>query len=66
MAATGTLISRGRRHTSSAVMLPVSLPDHLIVLRMPGAPCRVGPPGPQPGVSVAGRGERSGAALMNF
>jgi len=37
-------------------MLPMSLPDHLIVLRMPGPPCRVGPPGPQPGASVAGRG----------
>jgi len=34
----------------------MSLPDHLIVLRMPGPPCRVGPPGPQPGASVAGRG----------
>ena len=42
-------------------MLPVSLLDHLIVLRMPGAPCRVGSPGPQPGASVAGR---SGAALI--
>jgi hypothetical protein len=26
------------------------------MLLMPGAPCRVGPPGPQPGASVAGRG----------
>jgi len=43
------------------VTLPVSLSDHLIVLRMPGAPCRVGLPRPQPGASAAGR---SGAALI--
>jgi hypothetical protein len=45
--------------TQACVMLPVSLLDRLIALRMPGAvPGR--PPGPQPGASVAGRG---GAAL---
>ena len=31
---------------------------------MPGPPCRVGPPGPQPGASGPGAAERSGAALI--
>lgn len=39
--------------TQACVMLPVSLLDRLIALRMPGEPCRVGPPGPQPGAGAA-------------
>ncbi|MGD0605918.1 MAG: hypothetical protein ABSA53_20295 [Streptosporangiaceae bacterium] len=34
--------------TQACVMLPVSLLDGLIALRMPGAPCRVGPQGRSP------------------
>ncbi len=57
MAATGTLIKpRKIALPERFVMLPLSPPDHVSVLRMPGAPCRVGPLGPQPGASVAGRG----------
>jgi len=50
------------------MMLPVSLPDHRIVRGMPGAPCRVGPPGPQPGASATGRGgaQRSRLDLVRF
>jgi hypothetical protein len=47
-------------------MLPVSLPDHLIVLRMPGAPCRVGPQGRSPVRAWPGAAERSGAALIQI
>lgn len=55
LAATGTLTRRGRRHTSSAVMLPVSLSDHRISVgarrTVPGRPS-----GPRGGASAAGRG----------
>ena len=39
------------------------LSDHRIVRRLPGAPCRVGPSGPQPGAGAAGR---SGADLIQY
>jgi len=45
-------------------MLSMSLPDHLIVLRMPGPPCRVGPQGRSPVRAWPGAAERSGAALI--
>ena len=47
-------------------MLPMSLPDHLIVLRMPGPPCRVGPQGRSPVRAWPGAAERSGAALIEI
>ena len=57
VAATGTLTSRGRRLTpwlaTSAADEPIRSAD---ARSLPGAPCRVGPPGPQSGASVAGRG----------
>ena len=45
-------------------MLPMSLLDHLIVLRMPGAPVRVGPQGRSPVRARPGTAERSEAALI--
>jgi len=45
------------------MILSMSLPDHRILRELPGAPCRVGPPGPQPGASAAGRGEAQRSRL---
>jgi hypothetical protein len=45
---------------------PVSLPDHLIVLPMPGAPHRVGPQGRGPERARPGAAERSEAALIKY
>ena len=57
VAATGTLTSRGRRLTPRLVVRAADEPIRSVDARsLPGAPCRVGPPGPQPGASVAGRG----------
>ena len=57
VAATGTLTSRGRRLTPWLVVSAADEPIRSVDARsLPGAPCRVGPPGPQPGASVAGRG----------
>jgi hypothetical protein len=44
----------------------MSLPDHLIVPRMPGAPCRVGPQGRSPVRAGPGAAERSAAALISI
>ena len=57
VAATGTLTSRGRWASLSHVsVMSVCRSDLWMLTSSPGPPCRVGPPGPQPGASVAGRG----------
>ena len=53
---------RGQR--TSAVILAMSLPDHLPVLRMPGAPGRSAPQGRSPVRVRPGAAERSEAALI--
>jgi hypothetical protein len=64
-AATGTLVSRGRRlNTQRRSVLPVSPPDHRIVRVMPGAPPGSAPQGRSPARARPGAAERSGAALI--
>ena len=66
LAATGTLICRGRRLTSSAMMLPVSPSDQRIGRGCPARRAGSAPQGRSPVRARPGAAERSGAALIQY